>query len=108
MPAIHAISIHNLSETINFRIHPCAYLLTLFDEIQDWGRPTADTNRDIFTLSNIEINTEQVPTIKITLNISDKRKSDLNNTLKKRLQITDKLKIVIMNENQNEVYRNYR
>ncbi len=40
LPACHAICLHHLKVPIKFELHPIAFLLSLCDELQDWGRPS--------------------------------------------------------------------
>jgi len=103
LPACHAISVHHLENIpIKFTKNQFAFLLILCDEIQDWGRPSTNKNRDIFYLKDINIINDTVPTIELCLNISDNRKDLLKNKLSKERLIAEKnIKIIIKDTNDN-------
>ena len=53
-PACHAICVHHLkSIPIRLTNHPFSFILSLCDELQDWGRPSKKKNNDVLYLSDI-------------------------------------------------------
>jgi hypothetical protein len=106
IPACHAICLHNLNNPISFDKHPFAFLLALCDEIQDWGRPSMDDNRDIFFLNKIIIDNGTIPEIKFFLKISDSRIGRLKINLSQHRMCTDsKIKVTIYDQKENEILK---
>lgn len=103
LPACHAICIHHLDIEIDFTKYPLAFLLVLFDEIQDWGRPTKQTNRDQLYLTDIEIIDSEIPEINLVVAISEERTENLFQVLSSRLKTSGKIKVKIKNIDGKEI-----
>lgn len=98
LPACHAISLHNLRNEISFNKFPFAFLLTLCDEIQDWGRPSIDKDKEIFFLKKLDIENSTIPVINIHLHISETRTKQMVDNLSSRMHTDSRLKIRIFNQ----------
>ena len=99
LPASHAICLHHLSYIpVQFRKHPFAFLLSIIDEIQDWGRPSSRKDIDDFYLIDLKIVNEEKPKIEFTLNISTEKEEKLQQILsKERFSANGKIIISIKN-----------
>lgn len=101
MPACHAISLHTFTYEemqISFKKFPFAFLLSLCDELQDWGRSINE--KDHSTLKGIYINeNEDKPEIVIKIMCNNKKKYDNIKLLKKKLKCSlIKIKILVDND----------
>lgn len=103
LPACHSICLHTLDLKIDFTKHPLAFLLILCDEIQDWGRPTKKSNRELIYLEDIKIIKLEIPEIHFVVAISENRKIDLARVLSHRLKTSGKIKIKIKDIDGEEV-----
>ena len=95
LPACHAICLHALDVKIDFSKHPFAFLLVLFDELQDWGRPSKMEEKEKLFLQDLEVVNVDVPEIRITVAVSEERKEELVRVLKSRLETSKKVRIVV-------------
>jgi hypothetical protein len=89
LPACHAITVHHLPVKIKFETHPLAYLLTMLDEIQDWGRPASKQRKDKIRIMDIDVALDEKhdkPVIHFVLKGSKRRKRDLYKNLSQRLE----------------------
>ena len=99
LPACHAICMHTLNTKISFEINPYAFLLTLCDELQDWGRPSKDEDLEPFFIHNINITKNVQPEINIVLKITEARIPFLQERLSStRLSTGGIIKIFIRNQ----------
>lgn len=105
LPACHAITVHHLkSIPIELIKHPIAFVLTLCDELQDWGRPSDQANQNILYLDQMNIEEDgDRPKIQFVIEISETRKDRLKKALS-NLRASKKAKIIIMDTQNNEVY----
>jgi len=103
LPACHSICLHHLDIKIDFAKHPFAFLLVLCDEIQDWGRPAKQANRDHLFLRDIEIVMSEIPEIHLVVAISENRKKELAGVLLRRLKTSGKIKVEIKDFKGKEV-----
>jgi hypothetical protein len=96
LPACHAISLHHLSSVaIEFDKHPFAFLLALCDELQDWGRPSNQSNTDAICVNDINVVNTGIPEIHLVIEISETKEKTLVKTLS-RLN-SKAIKVVIEN-----------
>jgi hypothetical protein len=82
LPACHAICVHNLpSIPLDFDKHPIAFMLALCDELQDWGRPSAQNDQDVLYLNDIQVIGGPSPTVRFSIEVSETRKERLKEAL---------------------------
>ena len=103
MPACHAISLHNLSPKdvkIDFKNYPYAFLLSLCDELQDWGRTM--TGEDHSELVELRVDFEkEVPVIDCILEINnEEKKYEALNDLKIKLDGNGLIRVHISQKNK--------
>lgn len=103
LPACHAICSHTMNYQIDFVKFPISFLLVLCDEIQDWGRPTKQTNQDVIYLKKIEVKNTEVPEINLKIAISSERKETLSKVLTRRLQTNGRIRVIIKDIHDNLV-----
>jgi hypothetical protein len=97
VPASHAISLHHMdSIKVKFKKHPFAFMLILCDELQDWGRGGNEMS-DLIFLKSVIVEKSTVPKICFEIDCSTTRQNLLIETLRKRLNPTDSLLIMINN-----------
>lgn len=95
LPACHAIGVHHLeSIRVGFSKHPIAYILILCDELQDWGRTSTQSDRNMISLKDVNITETDPPKLQFEIETSADRKRKLDRVLKKRLQNYKKMVII--------------
>jgi hypothetical protein len=105
MPACHAISLHNLSPTdvkIDSKNYPYAFLLSLCDELQDWGRSIAEKDHSELVDLGVDFK-QEVPVLYCTLKINDEEKKHRAlDGLKAKLDGNGLIRICISQEGKSE------
>ena len=101
MPACHAISLHTFTHKeiqIKFEKFPFAFLLSLCDELQDWGRSLNE--KDHSTLRGISIDeNDDIPEIIINITCNNNNKYKNIKKLKKKLKCNSiKVRILVDND----------
>ena len=94
MTACHAIALHNIQSKdieITFKKHPFAFLLSLCDDLQDWGR--SSDGYDDSELINLDlINRKGIPEMDFTIRIHERK------ILKKRKNLEELCKKLVTNK----------
>lgn len=106
LPACHAICCHTLDYAIHFRKHPYAFLLKLCDEIQDWGRPSTNTEREIIKLIDIKID-NNLPIVIIELDLNNSSQNILIQKLSKDKMIADDNLHVKLKNKQGTIFHEF-
>jgi len=104
LPACHAIGLHHLSAvTASFALHPFAFLLVLCDELQDWGRPSKQTNRRPLHLEDVHISESDRPKIEFAVKASEDKEKELRNALIPRLRTGGRIDVSIRKIDNEEI-----
>lgn len=104
LEASHAISLHNIdSIKVKFREYPFAFILILCDEMQDWGRGSRRGYNDFISLDSVDeemttVDQKRIHEIRFSIRSAPERMLRLKETLRKRLEPGDTMKIIINSE----------
>ena len=104
MPACHAIILHTFSEKeiqIEFEKFPFAFLLSLCDELQDWGRSLNENDQSVLKEIRVE-NINVKPKIRFNISCNMEGKYEKLKALEKKLNC-NKIKIKIFDEDSKKL-----